>query len=47
MLFCCKREINVFEVDVNNVLFFLMELYKFGLGYSCINIVRSVLLLFI
>lgn len=45
--FCCKREINVFEADVNNVLSFLTELYKSGLGNSCINTARSVLSSFI
>lgn len=45
--FCCKREINVFEADVNNVLSFLTELYKSGLGYSCINTARSALSSFI
>lgn len=47
MSFCCKREINVFEADVNNVLSFLTELYKSGLGYSCINTARSALSSFI
>lgn len=47
MSFCCKREINVFEADVNNVLSSLTELYKSGLGNSCINTARSVLSSFI
>lgn len=45
--FCCKREINVFEADVNNVLSFLTVLYKSGLGCSCINTARSALSSFI
>lgn len=47
MLFCYKRKINIFEVNVDSVLIYLIELYNVGLGYSCINIVRSVLLLFL
>lgn len=47
MSFCCNREINVFEADVNNVLSFLTVLYKSGLGHSCINTARSALSSFI
>ena len=32
LLFCDKRQISVFEADVNNVLSFLTELYNSGLG---------------
>ena len=43
MSFCNKRQVNIFETNVNNVLSFLTELYKNGLGYSCINTARSAL----
>ena len=41
--FCSKKQINPFKANINNVLSFLTDLFKSGLGYSSINTARCAL----
>lgn len=43
MQFCSKKQINPFKANINNVLSFLTDLFKSGLGYSSINTARCAL----
>lgn len=43
MQFCSKKQINPFKANINNVLSFLTDLFKSGLGYSNINTARCAL----
>jgi hypothetical protein len=40
---CSKKQINPFKANINNVLSFLTDLFKSGLGYSSINTARCAL----
>ena len=41
--FCSKKQINPFKANINNVLSFLTDLFKSGLGYSSIHTARCAL----
>jgi site-specific recombinase XerD len=41
--FCSKKQINPFKANINNVLSFLTDLFKSGLGYSSMNTARCAL----
>lgn len=47
MCFCDRRKIDYFYPSVNNILSFLTELFKQGLGYSSINTAKSCLAVFL
>lgn len=47
MCFCDGRKIDYFYPSVNNILSFLTELFKQGLGYSSINTAKSCLAVFL
>lgn len=45
--FCGERSIHFFQPTINDVLEFLLKLYKGNLSYSCINTARSALSCFV
>jgi hypothetical protein len=47
MCFCERRKIDYFQPSVNNILEFLTDLFKQGLGYSSINTAKSCLAVFL
>ncbi len=42
-MYCLENDISLFQPEVQQIVEFLTNLYKQGLGYSAINTARSVL----